>query len=74
MVDAKREQPDRCCLVSKKRQTLATKGSRNRQRPCPKVHGYGQEAVFIGVRARIALTDMKTAVKLSGLVSSSIFI
>jgi hypothetical protein len=34
------------------RQTLATNGSRNRQRPCPPGAFYGQEAVFIEVRAR----------------------
>jgi hypothetical protein len=49
-------------MVDAKRQTLATNGSRNRQRPCPLGAFYGQEAVFIGVRARIASTDMKTAV------------
>jgi hypothetical protein len=76
MFDAKRFRPKRPSpsgarvwsrqvrLGLKKRQALATRGSRNRQRPCPLGAFYGQaippegaswnqeEAVFIGVRAR----------------------
>jgi hypothetical protein len=48
------------------RQTLATNGGRNRQRPCPPGAFYGQEAPCIGVKARIASTDMQGAVESRG--------
>jgi hypothetical protein len=51
MFDAKRFRP-KVRFGIKKRRTLATNRSRNRQRPCPTGAFYGQEAVFIEVRAR----------------------